>query len=342
MCDALVSRDLDVAAAHVGEAWQQLRGKSIFLTGGTGFVGKWMLATLAHARARFQLDCHITLLSRHPQHFTDHWSNFFDGSWMHLWKGDLKDFHFPTSRYEFVIHAGGDVVQIAGHDDLAKTAVIGTDRVLQFANQCGTTHFHFVSSGAVYGQQPWDLPMISEEQSWMQSVPSDSYTEGKRVAEALVQEPTRNQNFKVTISRCFTTVGPLLPLSSRFVIGNLIRDALAGGDLCLVGDGTAVRSYLYAADMAGWLWRIALSAKTSAIYNVGSSDAITILQLAHRVANLIRPTLAIRLGKVGANSSRYVPNISKVHRELGLVPTIDLDESIRRTAMYYDQSLHTT
>ena len=66
----LAEDDLAHAFAALGEdGWRALAGKHLFLTGGTGFVGKWLLATLAEAERRLALGCQVTVLSRDPDAF---------------------------------------------------------------------------------------------------------------------------------------------------------------------------------------------------------------------------------------------------------------------------------
>ena len=86
------------------------------------------------------------------------------------------------------------------------------------------------------------------------------------------------------IARCYAFIGPHLPLSGPFAAGNFAADVAAGRPIVINGDGSPVRSYLYAADMAIWLWTVLVRAPAGSVYNVGSSEAIDIKALAGRIA----------------------------------------------------------
>jgi len=128
----------------------------------------------------------------------------------------------------------------------------------------------------------------------------------------------------------------LLSLDIHFAAGNFIRDAMAGKTIVIEGAGKAVRSYLYAADLTAWLWAMVLRAPAGAIYNVGSEESVSIAELAERIARLLgTPGIEI-LGREdpGWNPGRYVPDTQKIRNELGVAPTVGLDEAIVRTARW--------
>jgi dTDP-glucose 4,6-dehydratase len=146
-----------------------------------------------------------------------------------------------------------------------------------------------------------------------------------------------------TVARGFAFVGPGLPLDVHFAIGNFIRDALAGGPLAIGGDGTPLRSYLYAADMVEWLVTILLHGQAGRAYNVGSEEALSIREIADRVAGVAASTLAggrrpevivARQPTPRSPAERYVPDCTRARVELGLVPATSLDEGIRRTMLH--------
>ena len=104
------------------------------------------------------------------------------------------------------------------------------------------------------------------------------------------------------------------------------------------GDGTPRRSYLYAADLAVWLWTILFRAPNLVSINVGSANDISILELAQTVAATLNPNTEIRVAQQpvpGAQLARYVPSVDRARQLLCVEETIPLEESIRRTAAWY-------
>ena len=318
--------DLDHVLEHVGDAWQSLAGARVFITGGTGFVGKWLVESLLWASGRRNLGVSATVLTRDPDRFRAESPHLAGHRDVELLRGNVHDFDFPAGVFPFAIHAA---VESAFDLDVA-----GTSRVLEFARTHATRRLLFTSSGAVYGVQPPDIANIPEDYAMpLTTSPASDYARAKRASELLCVAQAREHGFAALIARMFAFVGPHLPLDRNFAAGNFVRDALAGGPIRIQGDGTPYRSYLYAADLAVWLWTILLRGEPSRPYNVGSGQAVTIAELARIVANVAGAAIPIEIAGTpvpGTPPVRYVPSVERARQELGLQPIVSLEDGVRR------------
>ena len=316
-----------------------MRGKRLFLTGGTGFVGCWLLESFAWANDKLGLNSSALALTRNFEAFKTKAPHLANHPAIFFHPGDVRSFEFPGGEFAFIIHGAAESsTNLNNEDPLAMFDVIvkGTRRVLDFAARAGTKKMLFISSGAVYGKKSGNMTHVPEEYQGAPdtSDPASAYAEGKRAGELLCSLHARRTGFQAKIARCFAFVGPYLPLDAHFAVGNFIRDGLAGGPIRVKGDGTPHRSYLYAADLAIWLWTILLRGEPCHPYNVGSEDAVTIGELAHQVANCFQPPSSVEIAfetQPGKPPERYVPSVRRCALELGLRQTIYLRESIWRT-----------
>lgn len=332
--------DLDHVMEHTRGLWDDLRGARLFVTGGTGFFGRWMVETFLRANEDLALGASAILLTRDPRRAAQAAPHLGADPAIHLQAGDVRTFELPHESLTHVLHlateAGPDLTSGASF----RTAVHGTERVLDLAARTGARKMLFTSSGAVYGPQPNEMERISEEFTGAPA-PEDAYAgygHGKRAAEYLCAVAAQRTSLEVKVARCFAFVGPLLPLDLNFAIGNFLRDALERDRIDVSGDGTARRSYLYAADLAIWLWTILVNGTSMRPYNVGSETDVSISELARLVAQVVRPGTPVHVAEIADERkapSRYVPSTARAASDLGLRPMIALEESVRRTANWY-------
>jgi dTDP-glucose 4,6-dehydratase len=323
--------------------WAETKGRSFFITGGTGFFGMWLLESFAYINDSLGLEARATVLTRNPNAFAEkapHLSSRHDLTFI---KGDVRDFVFPKGNFDYIIHAATETSAKLNDGlphELLDAIVAGMSRVLDFAATAKARKFLFTSSGAVYGLQPSELTHIPED---FHGAPDclnagSVYGEGKRVAELMAVIHAQHFSTQIKIARCFAFIGPHLPLKSHFAVANFLREAMTGKPIEIKGDGTPFRSYLYASDLATWLWTILFKGKSLRPYNVGSEDDLSISSLAYYVRDTLDSKSPIRLDTTyisGAPISRYVPSVLRSETELGLRATVSLRDAILRTASWH-------
>jgi nucleoside-diphosphate-sugar epimerase len=317
-----------------------LRDEKILVTGGTGFVGTWLVATLVEANSLLDLGLSVMVMSRDPETFAQRSPTIARS--VELISGDVLEFP-PTPAFTTLVHAATPAVATLNDTDpdmMYAVIVDGMRNALRACRSASRPRLLFTSSGAVYGPQPPDCALMPEIHSWDTENSANAYATGKRDAEQLVLTAQAEGIVSARVSRLFAFAGPLLPLDGSFAIGNFIRDALERDTITVHGDGTAVRSYMYAADLVRALLAILVRGTPGSPYNVGSEVGISISDLAACVRRNVNPSCGIEvLGRpstalpTGAGS-RYVPDCSRLRNELAFTPSINLDEAIRRSAQW--------
>jgi dTDP-glucose 4,6-dehydratase len=341
----LLTLDLDYILDHTRDLWDDLRGEQLLITGGTGFFGCWLLESFLWINERLKLDAHVTVLTRHPAAFIVKAPHLALAESVTLLEGDTRTFTFPAGTFSHVIHAATEASARLNAENpllMLDTIVEGTRRALEFSQACGAKRFLLTSSGAVYGIQPSELTHIPEDYLGAPDPldPKSAYGQGKRLAEHLCALYAQNLSSEIKIARCFAFVGPYLPLDAHFAIGNFIRDGLNGGPIVIQSDGTPRRSYLYAADLAIWLWTILFSGQHLRPYNVGSDESLSIAEVAKDVAEQFRPRIAVEIR--GTPDSQkpvelYVPNCSLARTTLSLHEQTSLMIAISKTTQWHQQ-----
>jgi dTDP-glucose 4,6-dehydratase/UDP-glucose 4-epimerase len=338
-CNYDITRDVESSIQHSGINPENFRGKTVLVTGGTGFFGVWMMSAFLSIKRHLGGDLRLISLSRDPRQFLQtHADHHFE---MHVEfvRGDVRSFKLDsTQRVTHLVHMATTKAEetFAGEDQLKKMELLysGTRHVLE---QCGNSleNVLFTSSGVAYGAS--NNPLISENDPTALATTDmgSALGIGKLVAEYLVSYHASKLGYSYSIARCFAFGGQYLPMDIHYAFGNFVRDALAGKDIVIRGDGQDVRSYLYIGDAIAWLFRL-LAEPANQIYNVGSSQAVSIESLARKIAMQANSPVNVSIHRhrteVGNfRRASYVPATEKITVAYpGLAEWTSLDETIAK------------
>ena len=325
-------------------AFDQLDGSRILLTGGSGFVGKWMLQTAKIAQENSATKIEIVVPTRRLAADHVQAAIAIDCPNVYWVEGDFLNDHLDLGQIDMIIHTATPASAQLNAENPSKMLRINVEAmesVLRYASD--NKPLLFTSSGAVYGTQPQSVSHIAEGN--VKPNPSseqiNAYAQGKQIAERMCREAGSNGQCSPIIARLFAFGGEYLPRDTHFAIGNFIQNALDREPIAIQGDGRARRSYLYGADMATWLWSALAHGETASPFHIGSEDSVSILELAQTVATVSSELLnyvpEITVAKeidLSESVHQYVPANSDTRKALRVSEWTSLTEMIRRTMLH--------
>ncbi|NLI78217.1 MAG: NAD-dependent epimerase/dehydratase family protein [Candidatus Riflebacteria bacterium] len=317
-----------------------LRGETLLVTGGTGFVGTWLAELGAWLNDEHGFGLHMILLSRQESDFAGKAPHLAGRKDIRLLKMDVRNVQEFPPEVTLLVHAAGTPDNRFHATDPLSTMDIfvrGCRSVLNAAARLpALKRVLHLSSGLVCGGQPLDLPRMPESfagRAEFGSVAS-CYTESKRMAETVCAGFRSQHRLPIVVARPFAFIGPYQLLDRPWAINNFVRDALLGGPIRIQGDGETVRSYLYGADLACWLYAMLLEGQIGHAYNVGSPEPVTLKDLADLIADQLsrRPKIERNLATASRfQATRFVPDVTLAESTLGLQRRFPLLAAIRRT-----------
>lgn len=196
----------------------------------------------------------------------------------------------------------------------------------------------FASTSEVYGQST-DLPFREDGQIVLGATTKGRWSYGcaKAMDEFLALAYCRERQLPVTIVRMFNTVGPRQTGHYGMVVPTLVRQALTNQPITVFGDGSQSRCFGYVGDVTGALLQLMDHPEASGqVFNIGSTDEITILDLAKHVKAVTGSASPIVLVPYDEayvegfeDMPRRVPDTSKIRDLIGYAPTTTLDTILR-------------
>lgn len=217
-----------------------------------------------------------------------------------------------------------------------KTSIYGAFNMLGLAKRTGARVLQ-ASTSEVYGD-PDVSPQPESYRGRVSTIgPRACYDEGKRVAETLFFDYSRQHGVDIKVMRIFNTYGPRMDVGDGRVVSNFIVQALRGDDITVYGDGSQTRSFCYVDDLVEGMVRMMNSRDGfTGPVNVGNPGEFTILQLAEMVIELTDSSSRIVYeGLPVDDPAQRRPDISLAERELGWTPNVPLEQGLRMTIDYF-------
>jgi dTDP-glucose 4,6-dehydratase len=336
---ALVRADAEAVLDGRSRRLDALRGHHVFISGGTGFLGTWLLELIKTLNESHGFGLRATVFSRQARAYAARWPHLGQLEGVRFEDGDIRYFSELPRDVRYIIHAAAltDRRLLASQPSaVAETNSVGTQRLLRAANLLEDVQkFVLLSSGLVYGAQPWDLARVDEAFAGPMRCNDVNavYAESKRFAEVVGQSAISESKLPVVTLRPFAFVGPYQSLQLPWAVTDFIRDSFTGGPIRIMGDGSTVRSLMYASDYAFWVLAALANGRPRETYNVGSPEPVDLGSLAKLITQSFTPVpdIRTRLGQTGHDRNRLVPDVSRAQRDLGVEVTVPLVEAIQRT-----------
>lgn len=336
----IVHEDVQSIVNQVGTRVHALNGKRVLVTGGTGFIGSYLLETFAHLNDRVLVEpCAVSVVTRDIGRVADRLPQLSQRRDFTFIESDIRKFRSASKTWDYVIHGAASAdarIFLEDPSEIMEIIADGTKVVLNEA-AAGVESFLFISSGAVYGQQslesawlPEDYPGGPDLRNWR-----SCYGEAKRYAEILCQVFCEKRKAPVTIARLFAVLGPYQELHATSAVIDFIRQGLRGNTITIKDAGETQRAYCYVADAVAGLFTLLLRPHPGEAFNIGSDqESVSFTDLAHRISRCLGTKINVVVEGCPASGvlgSRYAPNVTRLYVKEGFKPTTSLDEALART-----------
>jgi dTDP-glucose 4,6-dehydratase len=341
-----IRRDCLEACSYQPDVYSKLGLAHISVTGGTGFLGTWLAEMVIALNDEFDLKITLDLYARNTLEWRKNHPQLASRSDIQLFSQDLRSpFQFRAAT-NFIIHAAGipnNRVHASDPLRVIQTTVEGIQNTLDAASQLDNlTRLINVSSGLVGGPSK-QRGALSEDDCF--AMPSGQlhfvYADAKRAAESIAAVYRSQFRMPISTIRPFTFAGPYQALDRPWAINSFLGDALMGRDIRIHGDGSNRRSYLYGSDVAWWVLVALVNGVDGGIYNLGSSDSISHIELARLICEKTTPKLGIAVNTAPyreGHSDEFCPNLTNTQSSLQVRQTRTLDQIIDKTWRWFSSS----
>jgi nucleoside-diphosphate-sugar epimerase len=357
--DQVVAEDLANICRRLEAEFSTMKGKTLFISGGAGFLGHYLVQAVLHwNRTRGPAQTIRVIVSDNYIRGVPDWLTALEGDpSMTLLRHDITDpLPDDLGPLDYLIHAASIASPIFYRKYPIETMDANVNGLRLLLERCRKQHtnghpisgFLFFSTSEIYGDPtPDSIPTPETYRGYVSCTgPRACYDESKRFGETLCVNFAQQYSMPITMARPFNNYGPGLKITDRRVIPDFARDMFAGKDLVLLSDGKPTRTFCYVADAVVGYFKILVRGRAGEPYNIGNeTPEISMLTLAEMLAAGGRSLFGYD-GKVVHNASgdkdyltdnpqRRCPIIDKARKDLDFEPEVPLEEGLRRTLAWY-------
>ncbi len=346
--DRHLTRDANEIIQNLGNTNLRFAGKTILLTGATGFLGSQFVHyfLLLNSSGLLKQPCRLIAWDNFSRGVPDWLKQIPATPWLQIEKRNVVE-REPFERVDFVIHAASiaSPTYYRAHPiETMDANVQGLRNLLDDAVSRPVESFLYFSTSEIYGDP--DPSQIPTPETYRGNVsctgPRACYDESKRYGETLSVNFFREHKVPVKIARPFNNYGPGLKITDKRVLPDFFRDILAGRNITLLSKGNATRTFCYVSDAVTGYLLMLLSEHNGEAFNIGTEKPeISVEDLARAVIAVSGKDLSIELKQSGDpeyltdNPQRRCPTIAKARQLLGYAPRVSLEEGLHRTYEYY-------
>jgi len=329
--DAIIKEDIEQIKKSIDT--EAFHGKSVLVSGGSGFLGSWICDVLSEVGSKIIcLDNLSTGVFENVQHLKGTKGFEFE-------KADVCTYS-RNPKVDMIFHLASRPAPEDYQKHPVETALAnatGTDKMLDLARKDDARVF-YSSSSEVYGD-PEVFPTPESYEGKVDPLgPRSCYEEGKRFGEALCKAYHDQYGLDVRIGRLFNSYGPRLRPDGLYgrVVSRFIMQAQRGDDITVYGDGSQSRSFCYVADSVTGILRFTGRTRPGAeVLNIGTDEERKILYLAETVRRLTSSSSAIRfLPFPKGDHRRRLPDTKRSIKEIDWSPKMDLENGLNRTILW--------
>lgn len=338
-----IQADLEKSLTYLLNSLEPLRGKSITITG-AGFMGGWIARALAWLNDVHKLDTKITLITKHPEKLQVSDNSLYNRTDIDVLRSDIRSIHSLPVDTNYIIHTIGNPDNRAHMTDAINTMdtiAMGTkvlfDNATRLENIEAILH---ISSGQVYGRGiNSDKVNDSISCSSLKNNVNSVYSEAKRYSEALCFAYRSINKLPIIIVRPFSFIGPFQELNKPWAVNSLLQEALNKQPMRIIGNGKPQRSYLYASDMAAWLLVTLANGNKGDIYNLGSSEGVSLLDITTKINEIIDSSVKVVIQNHNDDESKFIPDEEQIKEKFGVKEMFSFTEGLSNTIKWNIENL---